>query len=730
VTSRGLSTAAPPDLQHATRRARRLRFRGDIEGMRAVAVLLVVAYHAGVPFVSGGFVGVDVFFVLSGFLITGLLVDELRRTGRISLGDFYARRVRRLLPLATLVLAATAVATVLLVPPIDRAGVGVDVVAASLWAANWRYALQATQYMADTEKSPVLHYWSLSVEEQFYVVWPLLILLLVGTSGLALRAWPVVVRRLALALGLVAVVSLLLSWQQTASGSTFAYYGLHTRSWELAAGGLLALARPALHLLTRRAAVGAVTLGGVLVVGSALSMTEQTPFPGLAAVVPVLGTVLLVAGGVRANDTGLSALLSHAWPRFVGRVSYAWYLWHWPCITIVNDRWPQDPTATGGGRAAPWAVALAVALSLVLAVASHYVVEQPLRVAGPLKASRRRSLALGAALVTVSLVSACSVAVGGRDAADEPVVAVQVAATPGAPSASATSGSSATSTASRAARSAAPAPQPAEPRTPAGARDNLPPDGDDCYENYEGTNVPPLASCRLGPADGKVSLALIGDSHAQQWRPALEVLAKERGWTVHVFAKSSCTVTDVPVLLKQQKARYAACEQWRARMLERVSTIEGLDAVVVGRWKDYQELALDAGGALVAPQAVGDVWADGFARSVAALRGAAPRVVVMADVPRPGDDVPSCLSAGEGPAECGFPREDHTHLDGVLLEAEKRAGKGVRVVDLTPVICPAATCPVVTSRGQIMYRDSHHLTAGYAATLAPQLRTALEAALR
>ena len=201
------------------------RFRGDIEGLRAVAVVLVVAFHAGVGLVGGGFVGVDVFFVLSGFLITGLLVDEIARTGTISLGDFYARRVRRLLPLATLVLAATAAAAYALIPPIDRKGVAGDLVGPALWSANWRFAAESTQYMADTDKSPVLHYWSLAVEEQFYVVWPLLLLLLVGGTGLALRAWPVAFRRIALALALVIAGSLWLSWPQTDSASPFAYFG-------------------------------------------------------------------------------------------------------------------------------------------------------------------------------------------------------------------------------------------------------------------------------------------------------------------------------------------------------------------------------------------------------------------------------------------------------------------------------------------------------------------------
>ena len=265
-------------------------------------MVLVVVFHAGFGPVGGGFVGVDVFFVLSGFLITGLLLDEIARTGTIAIGDFYARRVRRLLPLATLVLAATAAATYALVPPIDRKGIAGDIVGSALWSANWRFAAESTQYMADTDKSPVLHYWSLAVEEQFYLVWPLLLLLLVGGSGLALRAWPVAFRRIALALGVVIAGSLWLSWVQTGATSPFAYFGLHTRAWELGVGAALALLRPMLPMLTRRAAEGMALIGLVMVLGSAVAMDESTPFPGTAALVPVLGTALLVAAGARLPD--------------------------------------------------------------------------------------------------------------------------------------------------------------------------------------------------------------------------------------------------------------------------------------------------------------------------------------------------------------------------------------------------------------------------------------------
>lgn len=722
------ATSTRPDLAPPqTRRQRRNRFRGDIEGMRAIAVLLVVAFHAGVGVVSGGFVGVDVFFVLSGFLITGLLVDEIARTGTISLGDFYARRVRRLLPLSTLVLAATAVAAYLLVPPIDRKGIAADLAGAGLWGANWRFAAESTQYMADTDKSPVLHYWSLSVEEQFYVVWPLLLLLLVGRTGLAHRAWAVVFRRMTLALTVLIAVSLVVSWQLTASGSPFAYFGLHTRAWELGIGAALALARPALRLVTARAAHAAAVTGVAMIVGSALLMDESTPFPGTAALVPVLGAALLVGAGTRLPDEGVSRALGHPVLRYIGRVSYAWYLWHWPVLVLVNTRFGQTAAGADTGEAtaahASWPVVLAaVALSFALAVGSHYVVEQPMRHAGFFKARRGRSLRLGGALIGVSLVSSCALMVGGSASAEQDAVSAPKAA--GAPAAT------------------APAPaageDPAEaeelgPVTPAEARDDRPRDGDDCYVAYESTTVPPAEKCRFGPAKGaKRTIALVGDSHATQWRPALERAAKERGWTIYFFAKSSCTVSDAPVWLKQNKAPYDSCGPWRDAVLDRIAGIKGLDAVVIGRWMDYRTLALQADGSQSTPENIGPLWTEASKRSFARMAKATKRIIVVKDVPRPVGDVPSCLSQHpDDVEECGFDRDQGTGLDTALVKAEKAAApKAVRFVDLTDVMCPAERCQVVTAEGQIMFRDSHHLTEGYSESLWKVVSDRVDRAIR
>jgi peptidoglycan/LPS O-acetylase OafA/YrhL len=665
--------------------------------MRAVAVLLVVAFHAGLPFVPGGYVGVDVFFVLSGFLITGLLVDELRRSGGLSFSGFYARRVRRLLPMAALVLTATVTAAHLLVPPVDRAGVGTDVASAALWGANWHFAVAGAQYMADVHKSPVLHFWSLSVEEQFYLVWPLLVLALAGSWRVLHRSWSGSLRRLGLGLAAIGAVSLLLSWQVTGTDASMAYYGLHTRAWELAAGAGVALARPLLPRVPRRLAVVGGWLGLAMVVGSAAVLDRETPFPGTAALWPVLGTALLVATGVRASQVGAARLLDRPVPRFIGRISYGWYLWHWPCIVLANARW-GSPTDGGAADAttAPHAGALvlvaAVAVSFVLAVASHYVVEQPLRQARWFVRSRPRSLQLGAVAVASSLL--CAWTLRSTPATSTSVAAVTTAG--------------------------APVPDQPVHMTAPTARADRPEPIDGCYLGYASTSVATASHCRYGPPHGKRTLVLIGDSHAAQWEPAMEQIADREGWTVYFFGKVACSVIDTPVWLTQDNGAYAECAEWRRRVLERVSQIRDVDAVVIGRWAEYRRLALAPDGSRAKdPALFGRLWEQGTGRTVDALGQRVPRVIVLRDTPKAAEDVPSCLSEhARQPTECAFRTDDAAHRDGALVAAEKRGGGSrLRSIDLTDVICPSTTCQVVTPDGTVKYRDEHHLSAAYASTL-------------
>src|SRR5829696_1207676 len=320
------------------------RFRADVEGLRAVAVLAVVVYHAGLSQVGGGFVGVDVFYVLSGFLITGLLWEELQTTARLRLGAFYGRRARRLLPAAVLVLMVTLVASWVWLSPLQARGAARDAAAAALYVANYRFALQRTDYLADASPSPLQHYWSLGVEEQFYLLWPVL-LLAVFLAGRRLRVRSPA-RAAAVVLALAGAGSFALSLRLTAVSQPWAFFSLPTRAWELAAGGLVALAAPRLRRLPGVAAATVGWLGLEAIAWSITRFSAATPFPGAAALFPVGGTAAVLAAGCAAPRLGPGRVLGWRPLQAAGKLSYSWYL----CPAVVPGRGPGrlgPPLAAG-----------------------------------------------------------------------------------------------------------------------------------------------------------------------------------------------------------------------------------------------------------------------------------------------------------------------------------------------------------------------------------------------
>ena len=399
------------------------RFRPDVEGLRALAIVAVVGYHVGLPLFGGGFVGVDVFFVISGFLITGLLVAEAQSGGHVSLARFWARRARRLLPAATLVLAVVAVASWFALPRLDHRSVGIDVSASALYVSNLRFAAQATDYLAaEAAPSPVLHFWSLGVEEQFYLVWPLLVIAVALLARRRARrsADAAGVRRhhLALALALLGAASFLLSLRLTDRAQPWAFFGMPTRAWEFALGGLLAIGAAevarAPALLRRSSGV----VGLVVLLGSVVLVDGDAPYPGTQALWPVLGTAALILAGTTIVDReAVVPRLLSTWPmRALGRLSYSWYLWHWPALVLALAVWGTLPTA----------VLLAVALlALVPATLSYRFLEQPVRHLPSLVASPRRSLLLGLALSTAAALCGVMLALvpgGGMVASSTPAV--------------------------------------------------------------------------------------------------------------------------------------------------------------------------------------------------------------------------------------------------------------------------------------------------------------------
>ena len=339
-------------------------FRPDIEGLRAVAVLLVLAYHARVPGWTGGYIGVDVFFVVSGFLITSMIVRELATTGRIDLVTFYARRARRLLPASLVVIALTVLASAIVLPPLRAMDVAGDGAAAALYVSNIRFVLQATDYLqSELDPSPLLHFWSLGVEEQFYLVWPALLMLAAGRGAN--------VRRIAIAIGVVALASFVLSLAWTASDAPLAFFLLPARAWELALGAGIALGAVRLARIPANVGTAGVAVGLGLILIGALTFDSFTVFPGWAVLLPVVGSGLVIVGGLRRPLGPLSRLLAIRPMQWVGGISYSLYLWHWPLLVL--------PAAMVGG-ALPWYARLAlVGVAVVLAWASKRWIEDPIR---------------------------------------------------------------------------------------------------------------------------------------------------------------------------------------------------------------------------------------------------------------------------------------------------------------------------------------------------------------
>jgi len=389
--------AIKPDVKQqrpAQPAAKSVQFRPDIEGLRAVAVGLVLLFHAYRQPFSGGFVGVDVFFVISGFLITSLLLREQTKTGRISIAGFYARRVRRILPASTLVVVATVFATYYLLAFIAGKQAAADAKWTAIFAANIHFGLLGTDYLgSQLPPSPLQHMWSLGVEEQFYVLWPGLFLLMV-----------LIVRgprhRAAMAGVLGAIIATSLAWSvvETMSNATWAYFSPLTRAWELALGALVALLAPVISKLPQAFSEFIAVAGVIGIVISAVLFTQTTPYPGSAVALPVVSSAALIAAGCISSRTIVGRALSMRPMQWVGARSYSLYLWHWPVLILAQQYTEHD---LGG-----WQSTALLALAVAASALSYSFLENPVRRARVLNSRTGLSLAMGAALIVATILVA------------------------------------------------------------------------------------------------------------------------------------------------------------------------------------------------------------------------------------------------------------------------------------------------------------------------------------
>ena len=347
------------------------KYRADIDGLRALAVLSVVAFHAFPTRLAGGFIGVDIFFVISGFLITSLLLKEHARTGRVSLVDFYRRRIRRILPVSLLVLVVTAAIGYLLLPSARALSTLWDGVYSAMFVANWHFALVGTDYLQATNAiSPLQHYWSLAVEEQFYFVWPFLLIVIFALAGRRTLSARALITTVAVSTGVITLGFLAWSVFETSTSSAIAYFSTGARAWELGIGALLAASAPGIANLPAALRPVLAWLGLVLIVASLVLISRDSPFPAPWGLLPVAGSALVIAAGIGSSEQRLLFPLTNPVSRYIGKISYSLYLWHFPVVILLAIVF-----ATNSPLYLPLALVLMVALSMF----SFHFVEDPIR---------------------------------------------------------------------------------------------------------------------------------------------------------------------------------------------------------------------------------------------------------------------------------------------------------------------------------------------------------------
>ena len=704
-----------PAEQLQGRRLAQSGFRPDIEGLRAVAVVAVVLFHAEVPGVGGGFVGVDVFFVISGFLITGLLWREVSTTGTVGLRGFYGARARRLLPASAAVGVITMIGAVVLSSPLQSRNTIGDGIASALYVSNYRFILQGVDYLAASlPPSPFQHYWSLGVEEQFYLVWPAMI---IGAAWLIRRAprrtrpcAPLLQRPYLVLLAVIAVVSFALSLAATHVAPPVAFFSLPTRAWELAVGGLVALTATQWRRVPPLLAAIAGWAGLGVILWCCTQLGAATPYPGIAALLPVLGTALVIGAGCAAPSEGCGRLLALSPMRAIGRVSYSWYLWHWPVLLVALSVSPSRSL---------WLASAAVLLSLGLAVLTLRFIENPLRFAAPVRRSANRSLALGGAAtavavsVGVALLVVMPTPVGHGSAA--PALTVTAAPTPadsdmGGYDAAVRHAFAQVQAAVVASAELRAIPSNLDPPLVSAAAEGKAISLDGCMRNMFESGQP---ECATGDTNSRTTVVLVGDSHAAMWSPAFQQVATQRHWRLETLARAGCPLMELPITSLFLHREYTQCEQWRGQILARLRA-EHPRLVVLNMMRRYGARYGWAGLTSYDP-----AWIESLTRLVRQLRSTGAQVLVLGPIPDMQTPVPDCLSGHvDNAIACSPPRLTAVNKPGIAAESTATEAGGGHYADLTDLFCTADRCPVIVGN-TLVYIDTNHLTLEYSRLMAP-----------
>ena len=604
----------------------------QIQGLRALAALLVTIFHARL--LPGGFIGVDIFYVISGYLITGLILREIENTGSLDLNSFYQRRIKRLLPTSVFVLFVTAIVGMFVLPAITREALGRDLFAAATYVSNYLFAWWENDYQnLDATPSPFIHYWSLAVEEQFYLIWPIFIVFL---SRYGKRA-------IFYGIAISSSLSLLLSIYQTQTSPIWAFYSLPTRAWELGFGALLLFVPDSFWKNRFIPWLGAI---GIAI--ASFTFNESTAFPGINALLPVAATVALI-GSISSWPRFFNDLSNNRISQWLGAISYPLYLWHWPALVL--------PSSALGRPLRIRERIFCIALTILLAHFTSKYIEQPIRhkkIAGKkiyLFFFGTTVISLVAGLI-ISSASSSTISVAGTQYKFDLAKVVQ--------------------------------------------RPIVYDDG--CHVNYGESES---GECLYGDKNSDSTIVLFGDSHAAQWFPTLETLARERDFKLISLTKSACPAVVLP---RNDKGAYknSDCNQWRENSINRIKKLRP-QAVITSSFQYFTP----ASGYSDRDK----WWSDGQRELLSLLRGASEHLIYISDTPHPTRDIPSCLASRD------FESCNSTQKSPVQII------DGFEKIDPTPWLC-TDFCPAIQN-GYVVYRDASHISIDAALSLKPQLEAAL-----
>jgi len=605
----------------------------QIQALRALAASLVVLFHAKLS--PGGFIGVDIFYVISGYLITGLIIKEIGNTGTFKYRAFYLRRAKRLLPASLGILALTAIFSWLVLPATVRNDLGKDVLAASLYVSNYLFAFWQNDYQnLNATPSPVIHYWSLAVEEQFYIFWPIIIFTL----------WKIGNRR-AVGFGILAITitSFLFSLYLTVANPIWAFYSLPTRAWELGIGALLLFLPKNLFARITPATSIIVWSAALFLVTSVLVFSERTPFPGYNALLPTIGTAVLIAA-IAAWPPIFNDLSKLPIVQWLGQISYPFYLWHWPLLVLPSTRFGRDLTLLER--------IFFIGLTALAADLTHRWLEKPIAERDFSSVKIMRASTIGTLVCSliggaILLTDQSSISIGnGRSVSISAVM----------------------------------------------AKPQVYDDG--CHVN-NGEVLSP--ECTYGDLSSEKTIVLYGDSHAAQWFPALEKLAKENNFKLVNLTKSACPA---PEVRKVQVGAYknADCFKWRENSLKRMKELNPA-AIIMSGFQHFQVPSQYASRSAW--------WAEGQRIAYQNLQGVSPKLIYISDTPKPSRDIPNCL-ASDGAEKCDLNEKSDPRIAGNFIK-----------VNPTPWLC-SSKCPAIVN-GIVAYRDASHISVDISRSLSLEL---------